>query len=299
MQLHPDLGSYTALPDIVNQAAEAKAENDASVQEAKWARDVLARKLPAVTDGSSDQSVAVPSRNGSSERTPENRAKWERARQARATGEACADCGQVFELEDTVVLVRRRAYEEHSWGLLAAPVCDPCWRAEAEDEVQRHLKLVATKRDYDRYRRDWERIGRSEELIVAELARFRANDDRNRSYWAEPRNVERERHRRLREVAYGYVAGYGPSFESVPCAGCGKPVIGGGRTNRHHVTCSDRCKGRVYHPAVTHVQQSCDVCGDEFVPVRDDARYCSPACRQRAYRDRRRLADDAQTSSAT
>lgn len=29
----------------------------------------------------------------------------------------------------------------------------------------------------------------------------------------------------------------------------------------------------------------CQVCGETFTPLRGTARYCSPACRQRAYRD--------------
>lgn len=37
---------------------------------------------------------------------------------------------------------------------------------------------------------------------------------------------------------------------------------------------------------VTH-GRTCDGCREAFTPTRADARYCSPACRQRAYRDRR------------
>lgn len=32
--------------------------------------------------------------------------------------------------------------------------------------------------------------------------------------------------------------------------------------------------------------RKCEACGDTFTPPRSDARYCSPACRQRAYRQR-------------
>ena len=31
---------------------------------------------------------------------------------------------------------------------------------------------------------------------------------------------------------------------------------------------------------------TCETCGREFTARRNDARYCSPACRQKAYRDR-------------
>jgi hypothetical protein len=32
--------------------------------------------------------------------------------------------------------------------------------------------------------------------------------------------------------------------------------------------------------------RACDSCGETFTPPRSDGRYCSPACRQRAYRER-------------
>ena len=35
-------------------------------------------------------------------------------------------------------------------------------------------------------------------------------------------------------------------------------------------------------------ERRCAVCGDPFTPARADARTCSPACRQRAYRGRRK-----------
>jgi hypothetical protein len=36
--------------------------------------------------------------------------------------------------------------------------------------------------------------------------------------------------------------------------------------------------------------RSCDTCGQEFRPWRGDARYCSTACRQKAYRSRAKQA---------
>jgi hypothetical protein len=38
---------------------------------------------------------------------------------------------------------------------------------------------------------------------------------------------------------------------------------------------------------VTNVTLACLVCGETFEPQRATARYCSPACRQRAHRQRR------------
>jgi hypothetical protein len=34
-------------------------------------------------------------------------------------------------------------------------------------------------------------------------------------------------------------------------------------------------------------RRTCRACGTVFTTTRIDARYCSPACRQRSYRDRR------------
>jgi hypothetical protein len=39
--------------------------------------------------------------------------------------------------------------------------------------------------------------------------------------------------------------------------------------------------------------QPCAVCGVEFRPWRSDARHCSNACRQRAYRQRSKVNADA------
>jgi hypothetical protein len=60
------------------------------------------------------------------------------------------------------------------------------------------------------------------------------------------------------------------------------------------VYCSLHCRQAVY-AAVAKARRernkvkrlSCMVCGKEFPPTRSDARACSSACRQKAYRDRR------------
>jgi hypothetical protein len=40
------------------------------------------------------------------------------------------------------------------------------------------------------------------------------------------------------------------------------------------------------HRAATRANRPCETCGDTFTPPRADGRYCSDACRQRAYRAR-------------
>jgi hypothetical protein len=42
----------------------------------------------------------------------------------------------------------------------------------------------------------------------------------------------------------------------------------------------------------------CAICGEAFTPPRRDARYCSPACRQSAYRERVRIAETAAQAPA-
>jgi hypothetical protein len=82
------------------------------------------------------------------------------------------------------------------------------------------------------------------------------------------------------------------------CEHCGRQVILNGRYPRPlYVVCSEACRRAVYDKAaaqrrrerkVSPDPQQCAVCGEPFVPARSDAAHCSPACRQKAYRDRQR-----------
>jgi hypothetical protein len=47
---------------------------------------------------------------------------------------------------------------------------------------------------------------------------------------------------------------------------------------------------RLYGEGRGCYRHSCCSCGEVFFASRPEARYCQPACRQRAYRMRRRLA---------
>jgi hypothetical protein len=55
------------------------------------------------------------------------------------------------------------------------------------------------------------------------------------------------------------------------------------------VPCSERCRKALYRRAsrTTPAERACEVCEEMFTPKRADARYCSNACRQDAYRKRR------------
>jgi hypothetical protein len=94
-------------------------------------------------------------------------------------------------------------------------------------------------------------------------------------------------------------------FFWAPCAGCGRRVCRAtdGRTRQDFV-CSAVCRRRLHAALAAEKRKHrrairpprgvrCPACGRDFVPARSDARTCSPACRQKAYRDRRRVTDSA------
>ena len=73
------------------------------------------------------------------------------------------------------------------------------------------------------------------------------------------------------------------------CQGCGEPIM----TPTEGVFCWQVCSKRCYQRALRkrHRRENwrcCKVCKDRFEPTRKDARFCSNACRQFAYRARRR-----------
>jgi hypothetical protein len=73
--------------------------------------------------------------------------------------------------------------------------------------------------------------------------------------------------------------------EPIPCAGgCG--VLVSDWYWSRILTCSRRCTERaaIARKRVTHEERTCEGCGRNYVPTRSDARWCSSACRQRAYR---------------
>ena len=82
-------------------------------------------------------------------------------------------------------------------------------------------------------------------------------------------------------------------LEPSPCAACGRPVVWlGGDRRRRHVVCSPACRRALRNllRRVRHEPRVCVACYHRFTPSRTDARHCSDACRQRAYRRRLRRA---------
>jgi hypothetical protein len=81
-----------------------------------------------------------------------------------------------------------------------------------------------------------------------------------------------------------------PHVRETECYGCMRPVFV--ITDTKHTTpytrpiyCSKECRD-----APVAVLKRCESCGKRFTPTRSDAKTCSSACRQRAYRARRAAA---------
>jgi len=73
----------------------------------------------------------------------------------------------------------------------------------------------------------------------------------------------------------------------VRCENCRRPLTLASDRRRFHAVCSDRCLRSVKKAARHRVRSfTCDTCGATFLPARTDSRHCSPACRQKAYRQR-------------
>jgi hypothetical protein len=73
------------------------------------------------------------------------------------------------------------------------------------------------------------------------------------------------------------------------CEGCDRPM----RVNcfewrqRHRYICASRCEARARRRqkrAATRARCSLSTCNKSFTPKRSDAKFCTNACRQRAYR---------------
>src|SRR6476620_3188517 len=76
-----------------------------------------------------------------------------------------------------------------------------------------------------------------------------------------------------------------------PCQQCGRPLHWSGRCPMpQHFVCSWECKSRAYWgnrytPRPAPKRRACPTCNKGFYPKRSDTRFCSAACKQRAYRE--------------
>jgi hypothetical protein len=70
------------------------------------------------------------------------------------------------------------------------------------------------------------------------------------------------------------------------CRGCAQPMLSPASLKAHQLVCSNRCAQRVRRRQrqARRAMIHCGACGSAFRPTRSDARFCSRACKQKAYR---------------
>jgi hypothetical protein len=85
--------------------------------------------------------------------------------------------------------------------------------------------------------------------------------------------------------------------EPINCEGCGQRMRTSAKVMLYRDylgwcdplrVCSDRCRQRVRRRRRKKLRPAirCETCDTRFKPTRTDAKFCSAACRQSAYRDR-------------
>jgi hypothetical protein len=91
------------------------------------------------------------------------------------------------------------------------------------------------------------------------------------------------------------------------CAHCERPMVSRlALSELQNTFCSDRCQ-RAYHKQLRNdkraeelekrareLEKVCEVCGEEFTATRRDAKMCSDGCKQKAYRRRKKEAQQNQ-----
>ncbi|OKO83156.1 hypothetical protein AC629_22920 [Bradyrhizobium sp. NAS80.1] len=68
------------------------------------------------------------------------------------------------------------------------------------------------------------------------------------------------------------------------CKGCGQRMRLNEAFGRKIIACSDRCAQRERRQRHRQRSRAVCICGIRFVPKRRDAKFCSAACKQKAYR---------------
>lgn len=85
------------------------------------------------------------------------------------------------------------------------------------------------------------------------------------------------------------------SVEAI-CESCGRPFAYAGNPERPHQYCCERCKDHFNYLTRRGPRRRpllrCQICRGWFSPKRPDAKYCKPACMQKAYRIRLKEACD-------
>jgi predicted nucleic acid-binding Zn ribbon protein len=188
--------------------------------------------------------------------TPEEREQHRRQMEAARTGRICGECGGKIGEGDTVY--RLRIPRPSSFGgtrNTMETLCERCARGEAG--------MLA-------------KYGKSIRRVL---------------HWGRVRDTTGSEEEAFR-TAFGRTLVYSP------CPMCErKVVIDESKREREgrraHILCSEECR-RQFRNASRRTKphsSECVVCGAEFVSKRSDQKTCSDACRQKAYRERRKAAD--------
>ncbi|GHF57757.1 hypothetical protein GCM10018783_28920 [Streptomyces griseosporeus] len=89
-------------------------------------------------------------------------------------------------------------------------------------------------------------------------------------------------------VRWTGLVGRGKPMPATLCTACGLQVVRNGDPLLRRVTCSPSCS-----TSLTRSRNGgkgsgapCETCGEQIVTGRADSRYCSPRCRQKAFRQR-------------
>lgn len=209
-------------------------------------------------------------------RTPEQAERKRREIELKLHAERCATCDQVFGAND--VIYRRRAYGGIE-GLLL-PFCDE----HRCPQDTRHNKDAPTGTYYPGCRCDngWDKPEPCEfcqRLVSFDLRTHPANFTRD---YTTPKE-DAQRRRWVAEIRKLPVDEQREAWRELPREG---------RIVR--TFCSDGCKRsaasiRARENRPERASSRCGSCDREFTPSRADSLYCSSACRQRAYRDRKHL----------
>lgn len=71
------------------------------------------------------------------------------------------------------------------------------------------------------------------------------------------------------------------------CDRCGRPFLGALARRYCSDACGELTRASRRDRSRDRDARACETCGDTFTPPRSDGRYCSSACRQKAYRRRK------------
>ena len=82
-----------------------------------------------------------------------------------------------------------------------------------------------------------------------------------------------------------------PSVRRIQCEYCHKVIYTQTRNRKYcnFQTCGHKMQNlrKRLKKRVERGKYTCACCGEQFLPIRADARYCSNACRQKDYRQRK------------